>query len=85
MDFVEAIAEELKLKQPFSCEAAVSTKTILASNTSSFYVKIAEGLRHLHAYTHWFNPPHVIPVVEVIPAQTSPDTINRTISFQRTW
>ncbi len=88
VDFVvEAIAEELQLKQAFfsRCEAAVSSKTILASNTSSFPMsKIAEGLetssRMLN--THWFNPPHVIPVVEVIPcAQTSPETINRTIRF----
>ena len=88
VDFVvEAIAEELKLKQAFfsRCAATVSSETILASNTSSFPMsKIAEGLeassRMLN--THWFNPPHVIPVVEVIPgAQTSPDTISRTIRF----
>ena len=68
----EAIAEDLQMKQEFfaRCEELVAPDTLLASNTSSFpMTEIASQLAYPERAinTHWFNPPHVIPVVEVIP------------------
>tara|TARA_Y100001934_G_scaffold90513_1_gene112074 strand:+ start:68 stop:1027 length:960 start_codon:yes stop_codon:yes gene_type:complete len=70
----EAIAEDLLVKQEFfaRCEDIVSEETILASNTSSFpMTSIATDLNRPERAinTHWFNPPHVIPVVEIIPGE----------------
>ena len=84
---IEAIAEDLELKQAFfqRCESVVSAETILASNTSSFPMtaisqKLSRPERTIN--THWFNPPHVIPVVEVIPGkETSQQTVDQIIRF----
>ena len=75
----EAIAEDLETKREFfaRCEDVVSETTILASNTSSFpMTSIAQQLRipERAINTHWFNPPHVIPVVEVIPGEYTSET-----------
>ncbi len=86
---VEAIAEDLQAKQLLfaRCESLVGADAILASNTSSFpSSSIASGLRHPERAinTHWFNPPHIIPVVEIIPGErTSDATIERVISFMK--
>lgn len=68
---VEAAPEDLSLKQQvFSqLEAATTAECILASNTSVIPItRIAEGLesRERALGTHWWNPPHMIPLVEVI-------------------
>jgi len=84
---IEAIAEDLELKQAFfqRCESVVSAETILASNTSSFpMTAISEKLNRPDRTinTHWFNPPHVIPVVEVIPGEkTTQQTVDRIVRF----
>ena len=83
----EAIAEDLQMKQEFfaRCEELVAPDTLLASNTSSFpMTEIASQLEYPERAinTHWFNPPHVIPVVEVIPGQqTSEQTIEQAMSL----
>ena len=46
--------------------------TILASNSSSYPItQSAERMRRPEraVVTHWFNPPHIVPVVEVVPGQ----------------
>ncbi|MEC9097050.1 MAG: 3-hydroxyacyl-CoA dehydrogenase family protein [Planctomycetota bacterium] len=84
---IEAIAENLDEKQAFftRCEASVGSEVILASNTSSFPItEISQGLKDPSRTinTHWFNPPHVIPVVEVIPGtQTNAETVVRITKF----
>jgi 3-hydroxyacyl-CoA dehydrogenase len=82
-DFVtEAIWEDLSLKQALfeRIEAVVAGETILVSNTSSYpMTNVAASLRRPErtVNTHWFNPPHIIPVVEVVPGEhTSPETAN---------
>ena len=67
----EAAPEKLPLKQSIfaDLEAAAPDHCILASNTSVIQItKIMEGLntRHRALGTHWWNPPHMIPLVEVI-------------------
>jgi len=72
VDFViETIPEDLEIKQSFfrQAEQMVSEKTILASNTSGIPItKLAEACRHPGRVIgmHWSNPPHIIPVIEVI-------------------
>ena len=68
---IEAIPEELELKRSVfrDMEAVVSGNCILASNTSVLPIsRIAEGMASPERMlgTHWWNPPHIIPLVEVI-------------------
>ena len=74
-DFVvEAVSEDLPLKQKLfgEIEKLVRPDTILASNTSVIPItKIMEGLRDRSRAlgTHWWNPPFLVPLVEVIGTQ----------------
>lgn len=87
-DFVtEAVIEDLKLKQELfeQIEPLVEPETILASNTSSYpMTDISARMRHAERaiVTHWFNPPHIVPVVEVVPgAKTSDETTQTVYGF----
>jgi 3-hydroxybutyryl-CoA dehydrogenase len=78
---VEAAPEDLSLKQKLfaDVEPLVRTDTILASNTSVIPItQIMGGLKHRDRAlgTHWWNPPYLVPLVEVIGTQwTSPQAI----------
>ncbi len=68
---IEAAPEKLELKQTIfaEIEAAAPRDAILASNTSVIQIsKIMGGLktRERALGTHWWNPPHMIPLVEVV-------------------
>ncbi len=86
---VEAVAEELALKQRLFAEIErhVRRDTILASNTSVIPItSIMQGLagRERALGTHWWNPPFLVPLVEVIGTQwTAPDVIARTMELHR--
>ena len=87
-DFIiEAIAEDLDIKRAFfsRCEQVVGESSILASNTSSFpNSRLAAGLNcpERCINTHWFNPAHVIPVVEIIPGEhTSEDVVAKVMEL----
>jgi 3-hydroxybutyryl-CoA dehydrogenase len=84
-DFVvEAVLEDLPLKQRLFAEIEkhVRPDTIFASNTSVIPItRIMEGLKRRERAlgTHWWNPPYLVPLVEVIETQwTSPRTIDFT-------
>ncbi|MEO0830053.1 MAG: 3-hydroxyacyl-CoA dehydrogenase NAD-binding domain-containing protein, partial [Pseudomonadota bacterium] len=67
----EAAPEKLELKQALfaQIEAAAPQDAVLASNTSVIQIsKIMAGLkaRQRALGTHWWNPPHMIPLVEVV-------------------
>ncbi len=67
----EAVPEKLRLKQSIfaEVEAHAPAEAVLASNTSVIQIsRIMEGLhtRHRALGTHWWNPPHMIPLVEVV-------------------
>lgn len=75
----EAVAEDLALKQKIfaELETYTSPETVFASNTSVIPItKIMEKLQHKNRGigTHWWNPPFLIPLVEVVPTQWT-DTI----------
>ncbi|MEL6204924.1 MAG: 3-hydroxyacyl-CoA dehydrogenase NAD-binding domain-containing protein, partial [Pseudomonadota bacterium] len=68
---IEAAPERLHLKQSIfaEIEASAPRDCILASNTSVMPItEIMGGLTHKDRAlgTHWWNPPHMIPLVEVI-------------------
>ena len=68
---VEAIPERLELKQQVlgEIEPLLSEQAIIASNTSGIPItKIAAELSHPERVIgwHWSNPPHLIPMNEVI-------------------
>ena len=71
-DFViEAAPEKLPLKRELfkRMEASAPDTAIIASNTSVIQIsKIVEGRQSASRMlgTHWWNPPHMIPLVEVI-------------------
>lgn len=72
VDFVlEAVVEipEVKRKVFAQLEAACPERAILASNTSALEIfKIIEVKDPSRiVVTHWFAPPHIIPLVEVVP------------------
>ena len=75
----EAAPEKLELKQRLfaEIEAHAPEDAILASNTSVIQIsKIMAGLtgRNRALGTHWWNPPHMIPLVEVVKTKwTDPD------------
>lgn len=76
---VEAIAEDMALKKKVYAEIERYTPadTILASNTSALSITdISAALEHKERFlgSHFWNPPHIIPCVEVIMgAATAPD------------
>ncbi len=67
----EAAPEKLPLKQQLfaDLEAAVAPSTVLASNSSAIpSTEIGRNLKHRERVlgTHFWNPPHLVPLVEVI-------------------
>jgi 3-hydroxybutyryl-CoA dehydrogenase len=84
---VEAVLEDLPLKQKLftEIEKYVRADTILASNTSVIPItRIMEGLKQRDRAlgTHWWNPPYLVPLVEVIETQwTSPQAVNFTMKL----
>ncbi len=87
---VEAVSEDLALKQKLfgEIERHVRADTILASNTSVIPITaIMHGLsrRERALGTHWWNPPFLIPLVEVIETQwTTPQTVAWTMKLHET-
>jgi len=81
---MEAAPEDLGLKQGLFQHVEEHTKkgAILASNTSSLLLReigarVADKSRLVG--THWFNPPHIVPAVEVVKADfTSEETMETT-------
>jgi len=71
---LEAIPEKLELKQQVFAEFErhVVDDAVLSSNTSGIPIsKIAAELQHPERVIgmHWSNPPHLIPMIEVIPGE----------------
>ena len=85
----EAAPEKLALKQELFAELETLTApdTILASNSSAIpSTEIGARLKHRERVigTHFWNPPHLVPLVEVIQNEwTSDETVRRTIALLR--
>jgi 3-hydroxyacyl-CoA dehydrogenase len=71
---IEAVPERLELKHEVfrQFEQHVAPDAVLASNTSGIPItKIADAVEHPGRVVgmHWSNPPHLIPMIEVIPGE----------------
>lgn len=87
---VEAIAENLGLKQQLfrEMEDYCSPNAVLASNTSVISItEIASKAKRKERIvgTHFWNPPYLIPLVEVVPgSKTSSEVVNYTCELLKT-
>ena len=84
---VEAVVENLEIKHKVfdQLETHCPAHAIIASTTSSYCVRdLASALRHPERFlvTHFWNPPYIIPVVEVMPGDhTSAEALGTTIAL----
>jgi 3-hydroxyacyl-CoA dehydrogenase len=90
VEFVQENApERLAIKRELFArlDSAMPAETVLASSTSGLLMsEMQEGLRTpaRFAVGHPFNPPHLIPLVEVVGGrQTSPETVTWCLEFYR--
>ena len=79
---IEAVPERLELKQRLFAQIAQAAPrhAILASNTSVIPItRIGEALsdeaRSRLLGTHWWNPPHLVPLVEVVRTEFTRDAV----------
>ena len=75
---VEATPEDLRLKQDLfeHVESFCGKHAIIASNTSSLTLTdIGSRVKNKERLiiTHWFNPPHIVPTVEVVKGDETSD------------
>lgn len=81
---VEAVPEDMRLKRDLFAQMQrhAPAHAIFASNTSmlsisDFGSEVQDQGRLI--ITHWFNPPHIVPVVEVVLAQGTSDQTRENI------
>ena len=77
---LEAVPEKLELKREVFAylEEHSAADTILASNTSGIPIsEIARDAKHPGRVIgmHWSNPPHLIPMIEVVPGERTDDRV----------
>ncbi len=77
---LEAVPENLELKREVFArlEEFSAADTILASNTSGILIsQIARDTKHPGRVIgmHWSNPPHLIPMIEVVPGERTDDSV----------
>lgn len=87
-DFVmESVAENLEVKREVwaAVEACTSDQCIFATNTSGLSpTAISEKLARPERFVvaHFWNPPHLLPLVEVVPGKkTSPEVVRTTVAL----
>jgi 3-hydroxyacyl-CoA dehydrogenase len=86
---LEAVPEKLELKHDVfrDLERHVADDAILASNTSGIPItQIASVCEHPERVIgmHWSNPPHLIPMIEVIPGEkTAPEIVDAACELVR--
>jgi len=86
---IEAVPENSELKKEIlkSLDEKCPEKTVLASNTSGIMVTelaAAVGRKNKFVGMHWFNPPSVMPLIEVVRGSlTSDETFNSVIELSR--
>lgn len=85
VDFIiEAIKENLDAKVSLleELEQNVDSNVIISSNTSAISItRLSDGLKHKQRFlgTHFWNPPHIIPCVEVIRGEYTSDRVFETV------
>ncbi|NVM18699.1 MAG: 3-hydroxyacyl-CoA dehydrogenase family protein [Candidatus Lokiarchaeota archaeon] len=87
MFVVEAVNENPDLKKRLFNQLSEFCRedAILASNTSTLDIfQITRSIKNVHRIIahHWFAPPHIIPLVEVVPSRkTSNDTVDFSVNL----
>ena len=87
---VEAVSENAELKQGLfqSIESFVAPTTVLATNTSVISITEIAGKakkRERIVGTHFWNPPYLVPLVEVVPGkETSSEVVDYTFDLLKT-
>jgi 3-hydroxybutyryl-CoA dehydrogenase len=81
---IEAVSENLDLKRAIflELERLTPSQTILCSNTSGISISlISEKLQFKERVvgTHFWNPPHIVPCVEVIKSKFGSDEVFHTV------
>jgi len=81
---IEAVKENLDLKLNLyaDLEQNINPDIIICSNTSAISItRLSEGLQHKQRFlgTHFWNPPHILPCVEVIKGDYTSDIIFKTV------
>ncbi|MGB5823037.1 MAG: 3-hydroxyacyl-CoA dehydrogenase family protein [Proteocatella sp.] len=81
---VEAIVENMDVKHSFWSEVSEISpeKAILTTNTSGLSIsKIAESVKFPERFCgmHWINPPHIIPLIEVINGDKTLDRTSKMV------
>jgi len=81
---VEAIIEDIDQKRDLfsQVEAACPLHSIIASNTSSIMPSLmADAFEHPEHFlvAHYFNPPHLMPLVEIVPSPKTDDAVTEKI------
>jgi 3-hydroxyacyl-CoA dehydrogenase len=89
-DFVqESAPERLEVKQPLlaAIDAVLPPDVVIASSTSGLLAsRLSEACRHPERVVigHPFNPPHLIPLVEVVGgAKANPEAVAAVMAFYR--
>ena len=84
---IECVPEKMELKQNVfkELDAICPESVILASNTSVMSITEIAGAstyKHRIIGTHFWNPPHLIPLVEVVQTvETSPAVVEKTMAI----
>src|SRR5271169_832834 len=77
--------QDFKIKLFADMDAATPEDTIIASSSSGLTMSVMQSAcKHPERCVtgHPFNPPHIVPLVEVVAgAKTSPETVERALSF----
>jgi 3-hydroxybutyryl-CoA dehydrogenase len=85
IDFIiEAIKENLDAKVALfeDLERRIDSNVIISSNTSAISInRLSDRLKYKQRFlgTHFWNPPHIIPCVEVIRGEHTSDTVFETV------
>lgn len=83
---IEAIVENVEAKRQLFHELAprVGIKTIVASNTSylNTFPLVPKALQNRFLITHYFSPPHIVPLVEIVGGPTTePEVVSRMVAW----
>lgn len=82
---IECIVENIDIKNTFYKEISqiVKAETILATNTSGLSInKLAEAVISPERFIgmHWFNPSHLILLIEIIKGKMTSDSVAKTVN-----
>lgn len=75
---IEAVPEDESIKRDVlgQIEREAPPNAVVATNTSSFSInELAEAMESPERFlgTHWFHPPHIVPVVEIVRGERTAD------------